>query len=172
MDSNNFKKLFGNLLGKKRNISTKNENEIEEENKNEKENSKNISQGNTNVKKYVKYGDIINQKIKENTKNEEILKNFDEEENHHDSIIVKTAELIKQKNKKFEEDKEKLKNSENLDKDKGKLNNDNKNCNEDDSVDSEYGSEKEFRENITSIPKEFHIDICNREWNLNIDTKK
>lgn len=168
MDSNNFKKLFGNLLGKKRNNT-----------ESLKENTENKTEDPTNAKKYVKYGDIIDQKIKENLKREEILKNFDKEEIAPESMIVKTHELIKQKNKKFEEDKEKekekeeklnkekLKETENLDKD-GKI----ILAISSDSNDSEFGSDKEYRENVTKIPNEFHIDICNKEWNLNIDTKK
>jgi hypothetical protein len=184
MDSNNFKKLFGNFLGKKRTTSTNNikENNKEKENNNVIEKDidiEKITYTNENkIKKYVKYGDIINQKIKENSRNEDLLKNFEKNkhknEDLNESIIVKTAEIIKQKNKKFEEEKEKLKEIEILekekDKDKDKIGK--STDNDDDSFDSLYGSDKEFKENITCIPKEFHIEVCNKEWVLNVDTKK
>ena len=38
-----------------------------------------------------------------------------------------------------------------------------------DSIDSD---EENFTENIPSIPKEFHIEVCNKEWVVDVDPKK
>jgi len=202
MDANNFKNVFKNIfLNKKREKEEVDNANLIKNNQNEEENPTLNFQ---NPKKYVKYSDIIQQKIQENNKKEDILKKFDDLDNNEKygkDVILKVAGMQKLK-KQFEEDNKKSsiiiknkkgeKESEGIIPDKAqklnleldeksneknketdKIENKNSNVNvySSDSEHEENENEK-FTENISSIPKEFELEICNKEWVVEVDPKK
>jgi len=201
MDANNFKNVFKNMfLNQKRDKDLKdsvnpNLNKTNTENQSE---SHNVS--NKNPKKYVKYSDIIDGKIKENKKKEEIPKKFNIIEDSQKDVIQRVAEMQKHK-KQFEEDnkkssfvneskkpKEDIIRQENQEKFNldlvEKLNEENSlgdksekkpacniNVYSSDSEPEDTENDK-YSENIASIPKEFELEVCNREWVVDVDPKK
>ena len=202
MDANNFKNVFKNIfLNKKREKEEVDNANLIKNNQNEEENPTLNFQ---NPKKYVKYSDIIQQKIQENNKKEDILKKFDDLDNNEKygkDVILKVAGMQKLK-KQFEEDNKKSsiiiknkkgeKESEGIIPDKAqklnleldeksneknketdKIENKNSNVNvySSDSEHEENENEK-FTENISSIPKEFELEVCNKEWVVDVDPKK
>ena len=200
MDANNFKNVFKNMfLNKKRDKEEKDSANPDISTQNELEAQNSI---NKNPKRYVKYSDIMEQKIKENNKMGDILKKFDNLDNNNQTdVIAKVAEMQKHK-KQFEEDNKKysqlneskkgkeksVDNTQsevqktNLDLDE-KSNADNKddentknmasniNVYSSDSEPDDNENEK-FTENIASIPKEFDLEVCNKEWVVDVDSKK
>jgi thiol:disulfide interchange protein len=107
MDANNFKNVFKNIfLNKKRE-----KEEVDNANsiKNNQNEEENLTLNFQNHKKYVKYSDIIQQKIQENNKKEDILKKFDDLDNNEKygkDVILKVAGMQKLK-KQYEEDNKK-----------------------------------------------------------------
>lgn len=197
MDANNFKNVFKNMfLNKKRG---KDETIITNYN----EGSQNVNNidnsSNKNIKKYVRYSDIIEQKLKENNKKDEILRNFEDLMDYKNDVISKVAEKQKLK-KKFEEDYKKL----SVDKeikiienkpdqkaisrktnsllvkqfDDKNFENDNKDQKNLDinvfSSDSEIdvNENEKYSENISCIPNEFELEVCNKQWVVDVDPKK
>ncbi len=182
MDANNFKNVFKNMfLNKKR------------ENTENKTNACENQDTNKNAKRFIKYSDIIEQKIKENQKKEDLLKKF-ENSNSNIDVILKVAEMQKQK-KLFEEDnikkiikKEKeekyiknIEDKENLllkeDNEKEQQENDSENKISKINIYSsdselEEDDDEKYSETVTSIPKVFHIEVCNKEWVIDVDPKK
>lgn len=226
MDTNNFKKVFGNLLLNKKRENEQLKTTVAINNEANKNTSNIIAQqipkselnsleSNTNSsKKFVKFGEIIEKKIKETNKKEDILKKFDDLDENANQVIIKVAEMQKNKKKQLEELKKQesfIKGSRsaeldnegkkdnadtddkaaNFSEDEGKMPqedssavnlelNENKQPEaKDKKIELVYSSDSDsedfdeaFSENITSIPKEFHIEICNKEWNIDVDPKK
>jgi len=206
MDAKNFKNVFKDMFLNKKRV----KDDIIDKNLDKSQSVLKPSEKiipNNNPKKYVKYSEIIEQKIKENKKkNDDILRKFEDLDDNKSDVIQKVAEMQKLK-KNFQEDskktalklneieqveQEKKQNKEIIEKsennlidldlkekiekgndEKIKLENKNSNVNVYSSDSEINDNENEiFSENLTSIPKEFHIEVCNKEWFIDIDPKK
>lgn len=107
--------------------------------------------------KYVKYSDIITQKISENKK-DDITKKFDEiEKEKEDWNKMRQANLNKQKEAEMRINK--LDEIEKQNEEKDELN-----------VNIQDNDQNILNEIASEDLEEFNLNICNKEWILNVDS--
>ena len=106
------------------------------------------------------------------------LKKQYEEDNKKSSIIIKNKKgekesegIIPDKSQKLNLELDEKSNEKNKETDKIENKNSNVNVYSSDSEHEENENEK-FTENISSIPKEFELEVCNKEWVVDVDPKK
>jgi hypothetical protein len=141
-------------------------------------------QNQNNDKKYVKYGDVIqekllNQKRNNSTVHNDFKKEVDERDEYNKN---KNANLNKEQEKKLAENKEKLINTNEgkdnkLDKDEeGKTNNiiitkeENENINKNNINQIDDIINDNLIEN--EVPENFDVDVCKKEWVVDVNPKE